>query len=85
VRLRPEKKPKPQPDAGFDWREVVCADEEAAKAEAERRQALDDAGEAEWIYLRSDRTGQWLARRTPRHLECKPAWYQQIPHLPPGP
>jgi hypothetical protein len=48
---------------------MVCDSEAAAKAEAERQQSLDDADEAEWIYLRSDKTGEWLARRTPRHLE----------------
>jgi hypothetical protein len=25
----------------------------------------------EWIYLRNEKTGQWLARRTPRHPEVR--------------
>jgi hypothetical protein len=68
MRLR-RHRPEPELNAGFDWREIACDSEPAAKAEAERQQSLDDADEAEWIYLRSDKTGEWLARRTPRHLE----------------
>jgi hypothetical protein len=55
-------------NADFDWREVVCVSEEVAKTEAEKQQRLDDVDEAEWIYLRSEETGEWLARRTPRRL-----------------
>jgi hypothetical protein len=58
-------------NAGFDWREIVCASEDAAKAQAERQQALDDDDEAEWVYLHDEGTGQWLARRTPRHIEAR--------------
>jgi hypothetical protein len=32
-----------------------------------RQQELDDPDEAEWIYLRN-KTGHWVARRTPRHM-----------------
>jgi hypothetical protein len=53
---------------GFDWREITCASEEAAKAEAERQQSLDTRA-AEWIYLRNA-SGQWVARRTPRDLQA---------------
>jgi hypothetical protein len=52
---------------GFDCREIVCADEESAKTEAARQGSVDDADQAEWIYLRNA-SGQWVARRTPRHL-----------------
>ena len=31
-----------QPEPDFDWRKIVCADEEAAKAEAERQEATGD-------------------------------------------
>lgn len=55
---------------GFDWREIACASEDAAKAEAERRQSFDTP-HAEWIYLR-DASGQWVARRTPRDLRAPP-------------
>lgn len=64
-RHRPER----ELNRGFAWREIVCGSEPAAKAEAERQQLLDDDDVAEWIYLRSDKTGQWLARRTPRQLD----------------
>ena len=55
----------------FDWREIRCDTETAAKAEAERQQALEDPGEVEWIYLRN-KSKQWVARRTPRHLQRDP-------------
>jgi hypothetical protein len=55
---------------GFDWREIACASEDAAKAEAERQQSLDIRS-AEWIYLRNA-SGQWVARRTPRNLQPHP-------------
>lgn len=55
---------------GFDWREIACASEDAAKAEAERRQSFDTP-DAEWIYLRNA-SGQWLARRTPRDWQPPP-------------
>jgi hypothetical protein len=55
---------------GFDWREIACASEDAAKAEADRQQSLD-ARDAEWIYLRNA-SGQWVARRTPRDLQPPP-------------
>jgi len=54
----------------FDWREVACTNEDAAKAEAERQQGLDTR-HAEWIYLRNA-SGQWVARRTPRNLQPRP-------------
>jgi hypothetical protein len=50
----------------FEWREIPCADESGAAAEASRRQA-QDTDDAEWIYLRHD--GRWVARRTPRNWE----------------
>jgi hypothetical protein len=55
---------------GFDWREIACASEDAAKAEVERQQGLDTR-DAEWIYLRNA-SGQWVARRTPRDLRAPP-------------
>jgi hypothetical protein len=54
---------------GFDWREIACGSENAAKAEAERQQSLDTC-DAEWIYLRN--AGRWVARRTPRDLQAPP-------------
>jgi hypothetical protein len=51
----------------FDWREISCRDESSAKDEMRRQQELDDPDEAEWIYLRN-KTGHWVARRTPRHM-----------------
>jgi len=48
----------------FDWREIPCANREAAEAEARRQQELDDATEVEWIYLRN-KNREWVARRTP--------------------
>jgi hypothetical protein len=55
----------PVPAAVFEWREIVCDDEETARREAERQQANDDAELAEWIYLRNAE-GIWVARRVPR-------------------
>jgi hypothetical protein len=81
MRLRRRK--KSELNAGFDWREVICSSEESAKAEAERQQAVDDADEAEWIYLKSDKTDQWLARRTPRQFETKTPWWSG-PYVPGG-
>lgn len=52
----------------FDWREIRCVDRQTAEAEVRRQQELDDAGEAEWIYLRN-KEGRWVARRTPRDIE----------------
>lgn len=74
VRLRPDRRgdgDTPFPE--FARREIVCADEDAAKAEAARQEAADDPAIAEWIYLHSDKTGQWVARRVPRD----PASYQK--------
>ena len=59
-----------EPNAGFDWREIVCPNERAARGEAKRQQEQDDTDEAEWIYLRN-KAGEWVARRTPRHLEVE--------------
>ena len=67
----PPRRPAQELNAGFDWREIVCVSETSAKAEAERQQSLDDPEEAEWVYLKSEKTGQWLARRTPRRLEVR--------------
>jgi hypothetical protein len=67
MRLRRKAKPGPNPD--FDWREVVCSSEDAARAEAEKRQSTEDPNEVEWVYLRKDSTGEWIARRTPRDME----------------
>jgi hypothetical protein len=64
----------PELNAGFDWREIVCDSEDAAKAEAQRQQALDNDDEAEWIYLKPEETGIWVARRTPRHMELHRSW-----------
>jgi hypothetical protein len=69
MRRRPRE--SPELNAGFEWREVVCDSESAARAEVEHQQSLDDDEVAEWIYLKSEKTGQWLARRTPRHLEVE--------------
>jgi len=83
--LRPRRRER-HLNAGFDWREIVCDSEAAAKAEVERQQNLDDRDEAEWIYLRRDTTGEWLARRTPRQLEVpgssfdpEAGWWVQWP------
>jgi hypothetical protein len=52
--------------------------EEAARTEAEQQQATDDPAEAEWIYLRN-RSGQWVARRTPRNMrQPKTTWRQAL-------
>lgn len=45
-----------------ETREIVCANERAARAEAERQQSID-LPDVEWIYLRNA-SGQWVARRT---------------------
>jgi hypothetical protein len=65
-------------EISFDWREITCEDEATAKREAERRQAEDDPRVAEWIYLHSDTTGEWLARRVPRD----PAMYRERSRTP---
>jgi hypothetical protein len=52
----------------FVWMVVPCASREAARAEAERRQAVDTS-EATWIYLRIN--GQWVAKRTPTDVESE--------------
>jgi hypothetical protein len=61
-------------NADFDWRDIVCASEEAAKAEAEKQQALEDPNDVEWVYLKSEKSGRWLARRTPSNLDKMPRW-----------
>ena len=43
--MRLWRKAKPEPNAGFDWLEVVCSSEDAAKAEAETRQSTEDPRE----------------------------------------
>jgi hypothetical protein len=63
------RKAKRRPNADFDWREVACSSASAAKAEAETRQSTEDPNEVEWIYLHKESTGEWIARRTPRHME----------------
>ncbi len=82
MRLR-RREPEPEPNADFNRQEVVCSGEAAAKAEAERQQSLDDPDEAVWVYLKSDQTGQWLARRTPRHIEQPkdPFWVTLLAEL----
>src|SRR5262249_42471686 len=55
------------PDPGFERREIACDSEAAAHADAERQQASEDDAEAQWVYLKPEATGQWVARRTPRH------------------
>jgi hypothetical protein len=76
MKLRRTPTPDPAPKAGVTRREIVCDSEESAKAEAERQQASEEDAEAEWIYLRNETTGQWLARRTPRNpkVDKKPWW-----------
>jgi len=68
----------------FDWREVACADEAAAKAEAERQESAEDPS-AEWIYLHNEETDQWLARRVPRdpsmYKEQTPLWEAFLQNL----
>jgi hypothetical protein len=49
MRLRRRKRQDAELNAGFEWREIVCDTEEAASAEAERQQTVDDDDEAEWI------------------------------------
>jgi hypothetical protein len=68
--LRKKAKDGPNPD--FDWREVVCSSENAAKAEAEKRQSTEDPNEVEWVFLHKESTGEWIARRTPRNVERPP-------------
>jgi hypothetical protein len=46
-------------------REILSGDEASARAQAERQQQLEQAPEAEWIYLRN-KDGLWVARRTAR-------------------
>jgi hypothetical protein len=63
--------------SGVERREVVCASEDAAKAEAKRQQAAEVDARAEWIYLRN-RAGEWVARRvdmnpTPQPMSLKEA------------
>jgi hypothetical protein len=55
MRRRRTNTETPEPNAGFDWREVVCDSESAAKSEAERQQSLDDDEVAEWICLKATR------------------------------
>jgi hypothetical protein len=52
----------------FGVREIQCMNREAAQDEARRQQELDNADEAEWIYLRN-KEGRWVARRIPRDIE----------------
>jgi hypothetical protein len=71
-RLRDRLKRKhTTPTAGvpFDRREIVCEGGEAARIEAERQEASEADPEAEWIYLKPEATGRWVARRTPRRGE----------------
>jgi hypothetical protein len=75
MRLR-RSKHVPDPIAGFDWREIVCDSEDTAKAEAERQQGLEVGNDAEWIYLRPEKTGQWVARRTPLELHTKESFWE---------
>jgi len=64
--------------SSFDWREIVCDSEAAAKAEARRQQLAEDPEEVEWIYLRN-KSSAWVARRTPRHLELPPEpWWSRV-------
>jgi hypothetical protein len=49
-----------------EQREIVCASEVGAKAEAERQQAAELDERAEWIYLRNA-TEMWVARRVDRY------------------
>ena len=66
------KKGDHRPNPDFDWREIVCANRRAAEAEAEKQQATEDPDEVEWVYLHKESTGEWVARRTPRHIESAP-------------
>lgn len=50
----------------FDQREIVCESSDAARAQAEQQQSLESDPQVEWIYLRPEETGRWVARRTPR-------------------
>lgn len=60
-----------EPASDFDRLEIACGSEEAARLEAERRQATDDDERAEWIYLRNAQD-VWVARRVPRDWKPKP-------------
>jgi hypothetical protein len=57
----------------FETRDIVCASENEARGEAARQQRLEDAAAVEWIYLKRDSTGEWLARRTPREAPRVPS------------
>jgi len=50
----------------IERREVLCASEDAARAEARRQQAAEPDEQAEWIYLRNT-AGSWVARRLGRY------------------
>jgi hypothetical protein len=78
MRLRRRHNEEPAA-AAFRWEEIACDSEAAAAAEAGRRQLTEDPAVVEWIYLHSDATGQWLARRTPRHIPPpKTTWFEAV-------
>jgi len=72
------KRREPGGDQNLDffWHEIPCVNEAAARAEAQRQQALEDPEEAEWIYLRN-KNKEWVARRVPRHLPEKPRSFKR--------
>ena len=58
-------------------REIVLRTEQEAQAEARRQQEAEREREVEWIYLRRDADGVWVARRVPRNWEPPPVSKKQ--------
>lgn len=54
-------------NSNSDWREIRCANREAAEVEVHRRQEREDTDTVEWIYLRN-KEREWVARRVPRKI-----------------
>lgn len=51
-------------ESDFEYREHPCSDRTAARAEAQRQQALERDRDAAWVAVKT-RGGQWVARRVP--------------------
>ena len=49
--------------SAFEYREHPCSDRKAARAEAQRQQAVETDREAAWVAVKSQ--GRWVARRVP--------------------
>lgn len=55
-------------NSDFEWREIQCANREAAEVEARRQQDREATDTVEWIYLRN-KEREWVARRVPRKID----------------